>query len=214
MHVNFTYNPEMEVTTLRAGLTSAYNSSSTTFALEAQAAGIDFMSPEQVSAFCRDKIANENIQINKYIEEFQAAWNPVEDRATSVFQRMFETNWDPNEVTAYLSLGTRCPYNTAKRYYFVSVAGNVLNPVSTSLHELSHFYAHATLETQFKEANKSEYFGNYKEALTILLNEEFANVMEKRDVGYPQHSQLREWILSKYTGKGLRIVTKEYFKLL
>jgi hypothetical protein len=214
MHATFAYGPEMEVATLRVGLASTYSPQSTAFAVEAQAAGIDLTSPKQVAAFCNEKIAKENIQIETYIQEFQSEWTPIEERATETFQRMFKTDWDPGEVTAYLSLGTRCPYNTEKRYYFVSIAKNPPTPIGTSLHELMHFYAHTVLEPLFKEAGKLEGFGDFKEALTVLLNSEFADVMDREDMGYPQHKDLREWIRSNYQGNSLIGLTKEHIAQL
>ena len=43
--------------------------------------------------------------------------------------------------------------------------------------------------------NKSPAFGDFKEALTVLINQIFLDLVEGKDKGYQQHHELRSWIL-------------------
>ena len=51
---------------------------------------------------------------------------------------------------------------------------------------------------KYQEVKKQigkEKTGDLKEALTVLLNTEFNDILEKKDEGYPDHQKLREYIL-------------------
>lgn len=213
MHIKFQYDPIKELDTLRVALGGNNNPSPTRFGLEAQEAGVNFQNTEEAVAFIERKLERDNIDIEDLCEQFDTAWRPYEETAQSIFSQTFDTDWDPGEVTAYLTLAQRCPYNVRDRYYFVSATTEILKPVATSLHELQHFYSHAVLEPLFVDAGIHEKFNDFKEALTVILNYQFNASLEAKDNGYPQHRELREWVLKEFMkNRSVRSICKEYMR--
>lgn len=198
MNVTFIYDPRKETETLRVGFSSKHSNEPTRFAKEARGAGVDFSSEEKVAIFSLNKIKRDNIDIKKFVQDFTSQWKPIEREATERLKRIFQTEWDPGNVTGYLTLSTRCPYNFAKRYYFVSVCSKQLSPIATSLHELIHFYTYQLIEPLFIEEGVPNLFQDFKEALSVLLNLELKDLLDREDEGYPQHHQLREEITEKW----------------
>jgi len=82
------------------------------------------------------------------------------------------------------------------------------------MHELLHFYTWEAFGREFKKKNvinERQYY-DFKEALTEILNLEFADLMggDYKDLGYPQHQEMRKRIKecwNKY--KNLRKVVEK-----
>jgi hypothetical protein len=215
MNVTFSYDPRKEVDTLRVGLSSQNSTKPTTFAEAAQVAGIDFTSEEEVSTFVIQQIEEKSVNMEGFVQSFTERWKPIEEEATIRFKRIFNSDWDPGEVTAYLTLSTRCPYNFQQRYYFVSVVREKNVPIQISLHELIHFYTHELIEPLFIEAGVRDRHNEFKEALSVLLNLEFSDLLDGEDKGYPQHQELRSEIADKWRGrKDVYTIAQEFIQLL
>lgn len=215
MNIRFQYDPTKELDTLKVALGGTNNPSPTRFGLEAQDAGINFQDTDEVVAFVEGKLERDNIDIKDLCEQFATAWSPYKETAPQIFSQTFQTDWDPGEVTAYLTLAQRCPYNVRDRYYFVSATTDILKPVATSLHELQHFYSHAVLEPMFVAAGVPEKFNDFREALTVTLNYQFAGALEAEDKGYPQHKELRDWILKEFKAdKSVKSICEEHIRNL
>jgi hypothetical protein len=213
MHVTFTYDPRREVDTLRVGFGSQNSPVPTRFAEEARTSGVDFASEEAVAAFAVAKIERDGIDPAALARDFAGRWASVEPEAEARYRRIFQTDWDPGAVTAYLTLSARCPYNVRQRYYFVSIDGEKKAPIQVSLHELLHFYTHHLIEPLFKKAGVPQRHNDFKEALTALLNLEFADLLDHADRGYPQHQSLREAISAKWQAdKNVYDIAQEYIR--
>lgn len=67
------------------------------------------------------------------------------------------------------------------------------------MHELWHFYYFSFFGDAVVKQYDQTISNTIKEALTVLLNEEFADLMlGVTDLGYPQHAALRDTILTIY----------------
>jgi hypothetical protein len=195
MNVRFVFDPRMEVYPLRLGRGGANSSKQTPYYDRALAAQVVLQDDESVEAFVLDTIAQDGIDIQQAAERISGAWESVAAQVGTTFAKMFDTTWQPDDVTAYLTLSTRCPYQYPS-HFWIYYATTL--PVASCLHELQHFYAHKLLLPIFEKANKKELFNDFKEALTVLLNVEFANVIERKDEGYDQHADLRRSIETNY----------------
>ena len=121
---------------------------------------------------------------------------------------MFTTDFNPGLIDGYLTIGTRCPYNFPHRLFYVSALTR--SPIQICLHELLHFYTHQLIEPFFREAGDLEEHNQFKEALTVLLNAEFSDLIERNDQGYPQHRELRDRILTAWqSGKSVYTIAHE-----
>lgn len=216
LNVAFKFDPTREIVTLKVAMGAPDTSMKTTpFGQMAEEAGIDISSKTEVVGFVEGIIKNKQIDMDSKIAKFEAEWRPHEERVQTVFSKMFSTpgtdqlKWSPGNMTAYLTLAQRCPYNTNEKYYFLSIGSK--SPIEISLHEIMHFYSHQLLQPKFVKAGIPEKHQDFKEALTVLLNEKFGDIMEYDDAGYPQHQKLRSWIKEQYSaGQSVVEITDEY----
>ena len=208
MRVTFKYDPMMEVFPLKAGLHGHVNSEKTKFALRSIADGIDPSDRQAVATWATKIAVDDKIDLPAEIELMTAAWRAVEPQISPRLSKMFATDWDPGDVTAYLTLSQRCPYEPPLYFWVSYFAGD---PIGTSLHEIQHFYTHRLIEPMFKAAGRAADFNDFKESLTVLLNGEFKDVMRWDDKGYPQHQELRQKIAAQYeAGLSIEAIAKAY----
>jgi hypothetical protein len=67
------------------------------------------------------------------------------------------------------------------------------------MHELWHFYTWYKFGKQIMKNKGPQKYNDAKEALTVLLNSECADLMDGEiDLGYPQHQQLRDIAIEKW----------------
>ena len=209
MHVQFSYEPRLEVFPLKYGLKSINDSSITALAQEAVESGINTNNPDEVSAFITAKIAHDELDIVSRKNHLQFTWNPIERRAENALKSLFLTNFDPGLINGYLTIGDRCPYNFVQRFFYVPAFSR--SPVQICIHELMHFYTHQLIEPLFSEAGALKWHNDFKEALTVLVNTEFLGMIENEDTGYPQHDQLRSRILQMWgAGKSIHLIAQDF----
>ena len=85
--------------------------------------------------------------------------------------------------------------------------------IQVSLHELLHFYTHQLIEPLFVKARVRGRHNDFKEALTALLNLEFADLLDQPDCGYPQLQTLRKVVSAKWqAGKNVYDIAQEYIQ--
>jgi len=71
----------------------------------------------------------------------------------------------------------------------------------TCAHELMHLQFHYYFEENLRKTITKKQFKDIKEALTILLNIEFKDILKKKDLGYPNHKNLRDFIEKQWKKK-------------
>jgi hypothetical protein len=195
MSIRFTYLPEMESLPLKIGLGGLNNSGRTDLAQKALAAQIDPTDSQAVAKFALNLAADSGIAMESDVARIEASWRRVEEEAIAGLGKMFDTAWQPGELVAYLTLSTRCPYEFPSHFWIYQAT---TSPVRGCLHELQHFYAHQLILPVFEKAARVDRFNDFKEALTALLNIDFADIMEKPDEGYPRHQELRQKLAEEY----------------
>ncbi|MDE1874862.1 MAG: hypothetical protein KGI79_02075 [Patescibacteria group bacterium] len=145
---------------------------------------------EKTEKFVGEFIDSLHIDTKERAIGFQREWDAV----SAEFQRRAEKIFGvslPSDVTAYLTVNNRCPYNIDENWFFVSMT---YPPKDTAMHELWHFYTWYGLGPAEQKRLGKEKYNDLKEALTVLLNIECADLLDKPDKGYPQHAGLREKI--------------------
>jgi hypothetical protein len=141
---------------------------------------------------------------NKYnIAEIIKQYEIDSDKAFEIFIKRAEEIFGlklEKEVTAYLTINNRCPYNIGENYFFVRISRE--SPTSTVMHELWHFYTWYKFGITDETVLGKQKYNDLKEALTVLLNVEFPDLLNgKKDFGYPQHQELRAKILALWQEK-------------
>jgi len=208
--ITFKYDLEKEFWNLHAGLNSINhpNEPLSKFAQEMKDGEIDFKNKKQVLEFIQNKI--KKIDIQRQISKIENGWQKVEENAIQRMDKIYGWPFDFPNLTAYLTLNPRCAYNPDKNFFFVTM----FSPHSKLiiLHELMHFYAHKYIEPIFKKKHLSkEQFNDYKEALTVLLNFEFTDLLEDDiDKGYKKQDEFRKFISKNWPKFGNIIDLTKY----
>lgn len=193
MKVNFKYDKEKDVWCLLNYGRSSMNSKTITKVYQKIIDKFgENISPDAISDFISDYLKESNLNIEKFILEYQMGWDNISEKFKTKAEEIFNVKLD-SDITAYLSINNRSPYNIPENYFFVSVPAYMRKTV---MHELWHFYTWYKFGIVWEEKLGKQKYNDLKEALTVLLNIEFKDFLnEVEDVGYPQHKELRNKIL-------------------
>lgn len=195
MKINFTYSKDKDIWCLLNKGKSSHNSERPTMQYEQLVSEFgDSPTEENVAAFIDTYISKHNIDISGTLDRFQKEWNSV----SAEFQKRAEAIFGvtiPSDITAYLTINIRSPYSISGNHFYVSVQAK--DAIKTIFHELWHFYTWYGLGEDQEEKIGKRTYNDLKEALTVLLNVECSDLLSEGgpDMGYPQHSELREKIL-------------------
>ena len=196
MKLTFTYEPEKDIWCLLTYGKTSSNSSEPTKIYEALLVESNNKPEETVaSRFIEDYLSKTNIHVLEYVTKYQSNW----DRVAHEFQKKAENIFGvslTNNVTAYLTVNTRCPYDIYGNIFFVSFSA--YSAQKTAMHELWHFYTWYKFGVVWEKKLGKQKYNDLKEALTVLLNVECKDILPEGvyDGGYPQHKELRENILT------------------
>lgn len=152
-------------------------------------------SAESASSFIDNYFVENNIDIQKYISNYQEDWDTIADEYHKRAETIFKLKL-PVDVTAFLTINSRFPYNVVENFFFVQVPASSI--LKTIMHELWHFYTWYVFGIDQTKKLGAQKYNDLKEALTVLLNVEYKDLLPEGvvDTGYPQHKELRDKILS------------------
>lgn len=195
MQVNFTYNKEKDVWCLLNKGKSSNNSQNSTQQYQ-QLVEKHGENPTAgtTTVFVDDYITENKINISGRMKDFQKDWENI----SADFQKRAEVIFNislPSDITAYLTINSRCPYSIQENSFYVSLQSNQAKRIV--MHELWHFYTWYGLGTDQEEKLGKQKYNDLKEALTVLLNVECKDLLPEGvvDTGYPQHQEIRQKIL-------------------
>ena len=142
-----------------------------------------------------------NPVINVIAESFNKSWNTIRKDYFSKLEKIMKESFCSKEVIVYLTASQRCPYNPNKKNssFHVNFFGGIPNILVTSGHELMHIQFHNSKYWKICEKKLgNQKTHDLKEALTILLNLEFHDLLINEDRVYPNHIQLRKFIKEQW----------------
>ncbi len=199
MQINFEYSAEKDIWCLRNKGSSSRNNPNPTNIYTLLISQYGENPTEEMTALFIDAYCKENhLDMEEYITTYRTDWETIsheyEQRASTLFKTTL-----PHEITAYLTINNRNPYDIAANLFYVSVPAQ--SSRRTIMHELWHFYTWYGLGPDQEKILGSERYNELKEALTALLNVVCADLLPEgvSDVGYPQHKALRAHILDLWT---------------
>lgn len=108
-----------------------------------------------------------------------------------------------SQFTAYITTVARCPYNYNKEdpHFFVNLFKSIPHALENSAHEMMHIQFHNTYWQDVEKQIGKEKTSDLKEALTVLLNIEFKDLLLVKDEGYSIHEELRSFIEKEWGKK-------------
>ncbi len=148
---------------------------------------------ETVSNFIDEYLLGHNVNIKTYIEKYLTEWLQIANEYYKRAEAIFGVTL-PQDITAYLTVNNRNPYSIENNFLYVTVPRETVR--KNIMHELWHFYTWYRFGVTEEEKLGKEKYNTIKEALTVLLNVECADLMPYglTDEGYPQHQILRKKI--------------------
>lgn len=155
------------------------------------------------------------IDIDKYIKEIQTGFNKVQAK---LFQRMKKVTDRPiyiDTITCWLTSFYRFPYDYEKGYIWIGHNKTMETQLHIVIHELLHFQYHYYFEKKVCQALGQEKQGDIKEAMTVILNDEFGDITPVKDNGYKIHKELRKklikfWRQSKNMDEFIDLTIKSF----
>jgi len=218
MNLIFKYKVQMEYDNLQRGIDSINHKRKYSNIVQKMVNnGVDLNNKKQVIDFFGNLLNKQNVDTSKKMRKISKHWNLVSKDVESRLNKLFGEKINLGKITAYGSLNSRCGYNIIKKYFYVYIFEK--NPNIALIHELLHFYTHKIVLKQFiKNKISKEDFNDFKEALTFLINTDFADLVPGSfDTGYPKQKKLRDYLISKWPDcKDVRnlanLTIKNYFK--
>lgn len=147
-----------------------------------------FLKPYLKSLYKKIKIRIQLAEVKKIFAE----------KSEEIFSRMEKlTNKKiyRKNFTCFLTTFPRAPYDYQRGYVWLPIVWPKQTYIRIFVHELLHFQTYAYWEKKcLKKLNREE-FENLKEALTVVLNAEFLDLITWPDKGYLMHVGLRKKLL-------------------
>jgi hypothetical protein len=141
----------------------------------------------------RDKMYNSGFII-PFINAVQESWNKINDEFFKRLEKITDNKFPFEEVNAYITTVTRCPYDYKESWFMISFFKDILSALVTCGHELMHIHFHNLYWDKIEKQIGQEKTADLKEALTVLLNIEFRDLWFVDDRGYEPHKELRKFI--------------------
>jgi hypothetical protein len=132
-----------------------------------------------------------------FILGLQSKWEEIE---APFFTKLWRITKRPHkgDITGYLTNAVRCPYDPRDGSFMVSLRSPIQRALLTCGHEILHLHFHQHYFNKVAEKVGEEKAHDIKEALTVLLNLEFADLMKAEDKGYKKHERMRKFIEARW----------------
>jgi len=107
------------------------------------------------------------------------------------------------KITGYLTSIGKCPYNYKGKnpWFMVSLFSGIPNTMTIAAHEIMHLWFHWNYWEGVERQIGKKRTSDLKEALTVLLNLEFKDILLAYDEGYGMHKELRDFISEEWKRK-------------
>jgi len=127
---------------------------------------LDHFEVENKSFFCEN------------LESIENLWAEREEKYLSKLVNYFGKELPFKEISAYFTTLTICPYNKNEDYFYLTVWSNIASQITSICHETMHLYfLHNFEEYCFKNSLIESDILNLNEALTVMLNFQFSNIL-------------------------------------
>jgi len=140
------------------------------------------------------------INIELKLKKIENEWRKIEKIYFRKLKRLTKKKIYRDEFYCYATTIGRCPYNKKEHWFMINIFNDIDFVMQIIAHELMHLQLHYYFERNIKKKRKlsEKKFQDLKEALTVLLNLEFKNIIKKEDKGYPSHKKLRTFIVKEW----------------
>lgn len=201
MKIKFIYDKEKDIECLLDFGKSSHNSPFPTKEYEELVSKFgENPDKKSTSLFIEEYIKKNNYNIPEYVSKHQKDFDEISEEFQKIAEKVFGVSLK-DDVTAYLTINGRLPYNIKNNYFFVHVREKTQRHLA--MHELWHFYTWHKYGKSWVEKMGFQKYNDIKESLTVLLNVLCKDLFPEgvKDIGYPQHQELRTKILELWEEK-------------
>jgi len=129
-------------------------------------------------------IYRENQYFKDHIDRTQSGFDSKQDEIFKTMEQITKHPICHKEIICFLTTFPRFPYNFGKGYIWLSSKKPFDYQVSIFIHELLHFQFMAYYGERVWNEIGEEKYQCLKEGMTIILNDEFADLTKEKDEGY------------------------------
>ncbi len=133
--------------------------------------------------------------LKSLLRDINSEWLKREEKFIKRLEKIHKHPFKFKGIRGVLSTGPMYGYSTKDKWFAAKMLSNKFIVLDAAMHELMHFMFHEYYWNECKKAGLAEEkIWAVKEALTVLLNVEFADMMFGFDKGYEPHKRMREAI--------------------
>jgi hypothetical protein len=143
--------------------------------------------------YLRNLYKKENINQKK--KELQNILKKQQNEILKRMEKVIGKKIYRENFTCFLTTFPRAPYDYHRGYVWIPIIWPKETYIRIFVHELLHFQTYAYWQTMCLKKLTMQEFEDLKEALTIVLNEEFMDLIIWPDKGYKIHENLRSKLL-------------------
>jgi len=166
----------------------------------------DFSEIDELRIFLKDYWGTNNNKIEKVKNNMKEIWKKRGQNILDGLEELYGVKIKCKNITAFLTTLTIFPYNNDECWFALNAFALKNELVSTTKHELAHFYFHRRFDSKMGSLSKDNYF-KIKESFTILTL--------PKEEGYPGHENLRSHIHKlKEGGKDVEKIFKSCVELV
>lgn len=144
-----------------------------------------------IISMLRRRYSKDREEIKEKLRNFEKAWKKIEAKYFKKLERITQHKIYAEEFICYITTIGRCPYRPKENWFMVNLFSKPEKAVLTCAHELMHLQFHYYFERKLREKISYEKFHDLKEALTILLNLEFSDILKEKDPGLSSSPRIK-----------------------
>ncbi len=154
--------------------------------------------------------SNDKEKNNAKLKEIEKSWRDIENEFFNILKNLMNKPICSDNFACYITTIGRCPYNIKEKWFMLNIFWDNQRALTTIAHELLHMQFYHYYEEELMGRISMEKFQDIKEALTVLLNIEFKDILKYEDKGYPSHEHLREFIVKQWeTNKDFEVLIEK-----
>jgi len=136
------------------------------------------------------------------IKQLQEYWDKINDiyfERLADFMEIKEYEKESLKIPGYFSSRHGSGYNVPNLWFAVSLYSGTMQNVITAMHEIMHLFFHKYWWNECKKYGlDNKNIWDVKEAVTVLLNIWYKDIITELDWGYMEHTDLRRLIIKKW----------------
>lgn len=153
----------------------------------------DKSTQDEIYNLLKENYKNDEKELDKRLNLIKKDWKKVEKE---YFRRLAKITKHPiytKKFTAIVTTIGRCPYFPSENAFMIQIFGSPSKRL-TIAHEIMHLQFIHYYQEKLRGILTPDKFQDLKEALTVLLNVGFSDLIKNKDLGYPSHEKLRAFI--------------------